>query len=167
MRRLAARIIFASVMAGAIVLSGCEQDNNSEHFAKESAQGGIAEVQMGRLAVERGASPAVKAFGQQMVDDHSKANNEMTQLAARKHLQLPQEMTSGQKSEMEKLSKLSGAEFDKEYVDAMVKDHEHDVEDFQIQANKGNDADVKALAAKTLPTLQRHLQMIRDIKAKM
>jgi putative membrane protein len=149
------------------VLTGCERDQNSDHFAKESAQGGMAEAQMGRLAAERGSNPAVKQFGQQMVDDHSKANNELTQLAARKNIQLPQEMTSEQKSTMDKLSKLSGAEFDREYVDAMVKDHEHDVEDFQIQANKGNDADVKAFAAKTLPVLQKRLQMIRDIKSKM
>jgi putative membrane protein len=155
------------VVLAAVLLTGCGRDQNSEHFAKESAQGGMVEVQMGRLAAERGSNPAVKQFGQQMVDDHSKANNEMTQLAARKNIQLPQEMTAEQKSTMDKLSKLSGAEFDREYVDAMVKDHEHDVEDFQIQADKGNDADVKAFAAKTLPVLQKHLQMIRDIKSKM
>ncbi len=159
--------IIISVVFAAVLLTGCERDQNSEHFAKESAQGGMAEVQMGRLAAERGSNAAVKRFGQQMVDDHSQANNDLTQIAARKNMQLPQEMTSEQKSTMDKLSKLSGAEFDHEYVDAMVKAHEHDVEDFQIQADKGSDAEVKAFAAKMLPVLQRHLQMIRDIKSKM
>lgn len=160
-------LVGAFVLLAALLVVACEQDNNSEHFAKESAQGGLAEVQMGKLAVAHASNPAVKQFGQQMVDDHTKANNELLAVAARKNLTLPTAPTSEQQSEADKLGKLSGADFDKEYVEAMVKDHEHDVEDFQIQADKGNDPDVKAYAAKTLPVLQHHLQMIRDIKAKM
>lgn len=163
------QLTFLGVLALTAVLLGaaCEQDNNSEHFAKESAQGGLAEVQMGRLAAAQASNPAVKQFGQQMVDDHSKANNELLAVAARKNMTLPTAPTAEQQAEADKLAKLTGADFDKEYVAAMVKDHEHDVEDFQIQADKGNDPEVKAFAAKTLPTLQHHLQMIRDIKAKM
>jgi putative membrane protein len=76
-------------------------------------------------------------------------------------------VSAEQKETMTKLSKLSGADFDKAYVDAMVDDHEHDVKDFQEQANEGKDADLKAFAAKTLPVIQHHLQMIKEIKAKM
>jgi putative membrane protein len=159
-------ILSCSVLL-ALVALGCNRDEDPNHFAMEAAQGGLAEVQLGRLAVEHATNPAVKQFGQQMVDDHSKAGNELMQLAARKQMQLPTDVSAEQKETMTKLSKLSGADFDKAYVDAMVDDHEHDVKDFQAQANEGQDADLKAFAAKTLPTLQHHLQMIKDIKAKM
>jgi putative membrane protein len=98
-----------------------------------------------------------------MIDDHTKANSELTRLAGQKNVTLPQEVNSDQKSEMDKLSKLTGADFDKEYIQYMVKDHEEDVAEFQKQANDGTDGDVKAFAAKTLPTLQSHLQMARDV----
>lgn len=160
-------LAFGAMALLSMLTFGCASDSDSEHFAKEAAQGGMAEVQIGRLASERASNPAVKQFGQQMVEDHTKAGSELTQVAARKNIQLPGDLKSEDKSEQDKLSKLSGADFDKEYVDFMVKDHEHDVEDFQEQANKGNDADVKAFASKTLPVLQHHLQMIRDIKSKM
>lgn len=156
-----------SLLVLGLLTFGCARDDDPNHFAREAAQGGLAEVQMGRLAAERATSPAVKQFGQQMVEDHSKAGNELTQLAARKNLQLPTDVSAEQKATMEKLAKLSGADFDKAYVDAMVEDHEHDVADFQQQANGGQDADLKAFAAKTLPVIQHHLQMIKNIKAKM
>jgi putative membrane protein len=131
-----------------------------------AAQGGLAEVQLGRLAAERGSTEAVKQFGQHMVMDHSKANQELMQLAQRKNVSLPQEVNSDQKSEADKLSKLSGADFDKEYIDYMVKDHEEDAKEFQEQSNEGGDADVKAFAAKTLPVIQGHLKMAQEIKSK-
>jgi putative membrane protein len=102
-----------------------------------------------------------------MVTDHSKANAELMQLAGRKNIQLPTDVKSDQKSEQDKLSKLSGADFDKEYVDYMTKDHEEDVSEFQKQSQSGGDAEIKAFAAKTLPTIQHHLQMIKEIKSKM
>ena len=105
----------------------------------------------------------MRNFGMQMVQDHTKANTELKAVATRKNITVSSEMSSSQKSTIEKLSKLSGAEFDKEYMSNMVKDHEADVKEFQTQANKGNDPEVKAFAAKTLPTLQKHLQMARDV----
>jgi putative membrane protein len=163
---------FSLPVAAALLMLACAGDasdggKKSDGFAKNAAQGGMAEVQMGKLAAERGGSAAVKLFGQRMVDDHTKANIEMNQLAARKNIALPQELSSEQKSMMDKLSKLAGADFDKQYVDAMVEDHEKDVEEFQTQSEKGDDPDVRAFAAKTLPTLRDHLQMIKDIKSKL
>ncbi|HEX8178573.1 MAG TPA: DUF4142 domain-containing protein [Pyrinomonadaceae bacterium] len=163
-KRIAALVCVALL---ALLAVGCERAEDTSHFMMEAAQGGLAEVQMGQLAVSRGTNPAVKQFGQQMVDDHSKANSELMQLAARKSMQLPTSVSDEQKEMMGKLAKLSGADFDKAYVDAMVEDHEHDVKDFQAQAGQGNDADVKAFAVKTLPTLQHHLEMIKAIKAKL
>ena len=156
---------FACAMAG-VLLAGCSAGGDSGKFMNAAAQGGLAEVQLGRLAAERGSSEAVRQFGQHMVMDHSKANQELMQLAQRKGIALPQEVSSEQKSEADKLSKLSGADFDKEYIGYMVKDHQEDAEEFREQAEKGADADVKDFAAKTLPIIEGHLKMARDLKDK-
>lgn len=126
----------------------------------------MSEVQLGQMAATRGTSELVKQFGQRMVDDHTKANQELIRLAVQKNVTLPQAVNSKQQSIADKLTKLTGADFDKEYIADMVDDHEEDVEAFSKQAEKGTDAAVKAFAAQTLPTLQKHLQLAREIKAK-
>lgn len=136
-------------------------------FLMEASQGGMAEVELGKLAASKAQSPEVKKFGEKMVSDHTKANNELKALAAKKGVVLPAELSSSQKSELEKLKGLSGADFDKEYVELMVDDHEEDVDAFQSQADGAKDADIKAFAAKTLPTLKSHLEMIKNISSKM
>lgn len=136
-------------------------------FMNDAAPGGMAEVEMGRLAVKQAASKDVKAFAERMIADHSKAGAELKALAQQKKVMLPAEILPKHKEIVEKLSKLNGAEFDKEYVKAMVADHEKDVTAFEAQAKGSVDADVKAFAEKTLPTLKMHQQMIRDIAAKM
>ena len=125
------------------------------------------EVELGRLAAEKGASDEVRQFGRRMVDDHTKANEELTQLASSKGLTLPTAPDSKHQSEMQKLSALSGEKFDREYVKMMVKDHKKDVGEFQKEAARGADPDLKAFAARALPTLQEHLQMIQRINDKM
>lgn len=136
-------------------------------FMMEAAAGGMAEVELGRLAVTKAQSPEVKNFAQKMVDDHSKANEELKALAARKNLSLPTRLDEKHQDLMEKLNGLSGAEFDRAYVEAMVDDHQKTVELFKNETEDGEDADVKAWASKTLPTLQAHLEMIKGIEAKM
>jgi len=133
-------------------------------FMTAAAQGGIAEVEMGRLAAGHASSDKVKQFGQRMVDDHTKANDELKQLASQKGLTLPTEMNAKQKSTMNKLSKLNGAEFDRAYMRDMVTDHQEDVAEFQRESTNGSDADVKAFAGKVLPTLQEHLRMAQEIE---
>ncbi len=160
-------ILFALLAAVSLFLIACSKTEDSSKFANEAAQGGMAEVEMGRLAVAHATNPEVKQFGQRMVDDHIRANTEFMQLAGRKNMQLPREVSSEQKERMDKLSKRSGADFDKAYVDAMVEDHENDVKEFEEQSKNGTDADIKQFAAKTLPTLKQHLEMIRAIKSKM
>ena len=105
-------------------------------FMNKAAQGGMAEVELGKLAASKGANADVKKFGQQMVDDHSKANSELKTVAASKSITLPTEVNAEQKAMMDKLSKLSGAAFDKEYVKGMVEDHEKDVADFEKTINR-------------------------------
>ena len=141
--------------------------DNSISFMSRAAQGGMAEVKMGDLAASKAKDPEVKQFGQKMVTDHTKANNDLKTVAAKENISLPPDVNAEQKDEMEKLSKLSGADFDKEYVKTMVEDHEKDVADFQKQADSGTNADVKDFAAKTLPVLKTHLEMIKNIQAKM
>ena len=150
-----------------LLILACSSAKDSAKFANEAAQGGLAEVELGRLAAQKGADPSVREFGQRMVADHSKAGSELKAIAARKGLPLPGDINSDQKSEMDKLAKLSGAEFDQEYMSAMLKDHEEDVKAFETQSKEGTDADVKAFAAKTLPTLQEHLQMARSAAQKV
>jgi putative membrane protein len=159
--------ILAVIVTATLFFVACSKSEDSSKFANEAAQGGMAEVEMGRLAVARANNAEVQQFGQRMIDDHSKGNNELMQLAERKKIQLPKNLASEEREMVDKLSKRSAADFDKAYVDAMVEDHEHDVKAFEEQAEGGTDPDLKQWAAKTLPTLKQHLEMIRAIKSKM
>jgi len=136
-------------------------------FMNDAAPGGMAEVELGRLASKQAASKDVKAFAERMIADHSKAGEELKALAQQKKVTLPTDIMPKHKEAMAKLSKLSGAEFDKAYVREMVVDHEKDVTAFEATAKGAVDSDVKAFAGKTLPTLKMHLQMIRDMAARM
>jgi len=128
-------------------------------FVMEAAMGGMMEVELGRLAAQQGASDAVKQFGQRMVDDHSKANQELMALAQGKGITLPTEMDEKHHKDMTKLSGLSGAEFDREYGKMMASDHRKDVSEFEKESSRAADADLREFATRTLPTLQEHLRM--------
>lgn len=141
--------------------------SSDKEFINKAAQGGLAEVQMGGLAVQKAQNEEVKTFGQKMVTDHSKANSELKTIAAQKGVEVTVGLNSEQTEEMSKLSKLSGAAFDKEYVRIMVADHEKDVAEFQKQAAIGTDQDTKEFAQDTLPTLKMHLDMIKTISGKI
>jgi len=132
------------------------QDHN---FIMDAAMGGMMEVELGRVAAEKGMSDAVKQFGQRMVDDHSKANSELMSLASSKGITLPTELDAKHREQVTKFSAMSGAELDREYTKMMVSDHRKDVSEFEKQSTRGTDSDLKAFATKTLPTLQEHLRM--------
>jgi putative membrane protein len=136
--------------------------DSPDDFMKKAAQGGMAEVEMGKLAASKATDPEVKKFAQMMVDDHSKANEELKGVAAKKSVTLPADLGTHQ-SDLDDLKGQSGAEFDKTYVKLMLTDHRRDVDEFQSQADKSADPEVKAFAAKTLPTLKRHLESIQTI----
>ena len=148
-------------------MSSSKMSSGDSKFAKMAAMGGMDEVQLGQLAAQKASDPDVKSFGQKMVDDHSKANDQLKQIASQKGMTLPADLSTMQKHDMDKLSKLSGAAFDSAYVSMMVKDHKKDIADFQKEANSGKDSDLKGFASSTLPTLQDHLKMVQDISAKM
>jgi len=134
-------------------LSGPDAD-----FVNKAAQGGLAEVQLGQMVAQKAQNQAVKDFAQRMVDDHSKANDQLKQLASQKGITLPADVDSSDKQFQDQLSSASGAKFDKMYMDHMVQDHKKDVSEFQSEATKAADPDVKNFAQQTLPTLQDHLQ---------
>jgi putative membrane protein len=133
-----------------------------QKFVAKAAQGGMAEVDLGNVAKQNGSNDAVKQFGDRMVTDHSKANDELKSLAQQKSWTLPSEPKASDKSKQERLSKMTGAAFDKAYMRDMVMDHQNDVKEFQKCASSCSDPDLKAWAAKTVPTLQDHLKMAQD-----
>jgi putative membrane protein len=136
-------------------------------FVLEAAMGGMMEVKAGDVASDRAANAAVKEFGQRMVRDHGKANVELTQLATQVGVQLPKELDAKHAATVERLTALSGAQFDQAYMRLMVEDHVKDVAAFQTEAEKGSEPRVKAWAAKTLPTLKEHLAMAREVAKKV
>ncbi|MDQ2721267.1 MAG: DUF4142 domain-containing protein [Bacteroidota bacterium] len=148
-------------------MSNTPVDSNTKDFANEAAAGGMMEVQLGNIAVKNGASQSVKDFGQMMVDDHTKVNNQMKDLAGKKNITLPSTVTDKQQKEIDNLSKKTGADFDKAYVNMMVDDHKNDIAAFKKAGNKVNDADFKSFITNALPTLQKHLDAIENIKKKM
>ena len=141
--------------------------NPDQKFVMDAAQGGMMEVQLGTLATQKAASDDVKQFGQRMVDDHSKANQELTTLAGQNNIAVATALDAKNQAMVDKLSKLSGAEFDKEYMAHMVSDHEKDVAEFERESKSGKDAEVKSWAGTTLPTLQEHLRMAKEVHAKV
>jgi len=134
-------------------------------FVEKAAVGGLAEVSMGKMAQEKGSSDQVKQFGARMVEDHSKANDELKQVASSKGITLPTDLDAKHKAKIDKMQKLSGAQFDRAYMDDMVADHKQDVAEFKKEASSGKDSEVKSFAAKTLPTLEDHLKMAESTDA--
>ena len=148
--------------------SSSKLSSDDSNFVKEAAQGGMMEVELGKLAQEKATSEKVKAFGKRMEQDHSKANDELKKLASDKGVQLSTALDSKHKSKVDKLSKMSGADFDKRYMSDMVSDHKEDIKKFQKEADKGKDAELKQFASQKLPTLKEHLQLAesteKDVK---
>jgi putative membrane protein len=136
-------------------------------FAIEAAQGGMAEVETGKLAAQNATDPDVKAFGQQMVDDHGKANEQLKSIAEKENLTLPTTMSAKHQAMYDMLKTKTGADFDKAYVKAMMKDHTEDVKEFKKESDNGKDEQIKGFAAETLPIIQGHLEKIKGIQSKM
>ena len=145
-----------------------DTDNNNTDFLTEAAGGGMMEVQLGQLAKTHASSQAVKDFGSMMVRDHSNANTQLKSIATKKNVTLPATLPEKLQKHVDDLTAKNGAEFDKDYISMMVDDHEKDIKLFEKCAkNDKEDADVKGFAAKTLPTLYKHLDAAKAIKDKM
>lgn len=136
-------------------------------FVKEAAGGGLMEVELGRLATEKASSPEVKQFGQRMVDDHTKVNQELSTIALQNNVQIPTELTGKAKAEYDRLSKLSGEQFDHAYMQLMVRDHRKDVSDFRKESTSAKDTELKSFASQTLPTLEDHLKLAEQTQSSL
>jgi putative membrane protein len=156
-------ILMASTVAN-VAFAASKGDGD---FVTKAAQGGMEEVALGRMASNQAASADVKQFGQRMMTDHAKANEELKAVAEKSGTAMPQDLSKKQQADEARLAKLNGAAFDKAYMTMMVSDHEEDIAEFEKEATSGKDVDVKAFAAKTLPTLKEHLSMAREAQSKV
>ncbi|HVM47801.1 MAG TPA: DUF4142 domain-containing protein [Candidatus Acidoferrum sp.] len=134
-------------------------------FACEAARGGMMEVKAGQLAQTQGYNLAVKQFGERMVTDHSKVNDQLKALVSQKGAMLPASLGHKDQRTLDALAKLSGKEFDRTYAADMVKDHKEDIKAFQKEAESADDPALRAFARNTVPILTQHLQMAEQMKA--
>ncbi|ALA59258.1 DUF4142 domain-containing protein [Nitrospira moscoviensis] len=154
------------VLCGSAVFADQGKDQPKEKlFLMKAAQSQQGEIELGKMAKERAASDQVKQFGQRMIEDHTKANQQVTQLAKQEGVELPEGMTAMQKEKAQKFSQLSGKEFDKAYIRYMTKDHRQDVIEFEQSAKEIKDQDVQQWAQQTLPKLKEHLEIAKTIGA--
>lgn len=120
-------------------------------------------MELGKLAQQKASSDAVKQFGERMVTDHTKANDQLKEVASKEGVAVPTTLDKKEQSHIDKLSKLQGPQFDKAYMKDQVKDHQKDVQEFQDEAQLGTNPDIKQFASQTLPVLQQHLDQAKDI----
>ncbi len=135
-------------------------------FMKKAAQGGLEEVELGKMVASKAKSDDVKQFAQRMVDDHKKANDQLKSLAQQKGITLPTQMDAKGQALKSRLEKLSGDQLDKAYMKEMVQDHAKDVQEFKTASQTAKDSDVKSFASQTLPTLQDHLKQAKEVASK-
>ena len=138
-------------------------NESDRSFITAAAQGGMAEVKLSQLAENRAECEEVKDFGQRMVQDHQRANQELMQMASQKGESPDAKLDAKHQNLYERLSSLSGENFDREYINAMVEDHEQVISEFERETSYGNDQDLKTWASMTLPTLREHLEMAQNI----
>jgi putative membrane protein len=139
---------------------------NDARFAVDAANGGMAEVELGKLAQSSGSSEEVKAFGQMMITDHSRANEELKAIAQSKNIALPDSVGGDERKMINNLSKKSGKDFDKSYIKAMTEDHKKDIKLFEDAEKSLKDSTLKQFASDKLPTLRKHLSHVEGIKQK-
>ena len=164
---LSAATLALAMSFGAQAADNGKLSSQDKSFMKDAAEAGNAEISASKTALEKSSSSDVKTFAQMMVDDHTKANTELQGLASQKGVKLPDGPSIAQKTEIKMLSARKGSSFDQHYADSIgVKDHQDVIKLFQKEIDKGSDADVKAWASKTLPTLQHHLEAAQTLKTK-
>jgi putative membrane protein len=155
---LASAGLFAALSTQVIAQNG----SSDMRFAREAAIGGMTEVELGKLAVQKGSSDRVKQFGQRIVNDHTKAGDDLKGIAAKDDFSLPSDLDADHKATVDRLSKMSGTEFDRAFINDMVKDHETDIAEFEKEVKSGTNPDLKSWASNTLPTLRDHLRRAKD-----
>ena len=153
------------MIAGCLLSTAALCASQDTDFARHAASGGLAEVSMGNLAESHAQSADVKSFGQRMVQDHSKANDQLMAAAAQANIKLPANPMPMDQAAVDRLSKLQGTAFDRAYSQQMVKDHKKTIALFQHEAADGANSNLKTFASNTLPTLKEHLKMAETLPA--
>ena len=168
MKSVTALSFIAATLLALVGLAGAQglSDADSE-FIKKAAIGGAAEVELGNVATQRASRPAVKEFGAKMVRDHSAANAELATLAKSKGVQVPTALDAEHQALRDRLMALQGPDFDRAYMQEMVKDHTQDVAEFERASQTATDRELRAWAAGKLPTLREHLALARDVNSKV
>jgi putative membrane protein len=138
---------------------------SDEKFMRDAAEGSVAEIDLGKLAQQKGQSEEVKNFGARMVEDHSKSNEELKKIAAREHINLPTNVYRKDASTHRRLARMNGPEFDKAYAETMVRDHQEDIATFKQEAKGGQKSALQQFAQQTLPTLESHLKEAQQMRA--
>jgi putative membrane protein len=132
-------------------------------FAKDAAVSGLVEVELGKLATQKGSKDEIKQFGEKLASDHSKANEQLKQVAGKENIQVPDALDSKHQSQIDKLAKLDGEAFDKAFLKDQLKDRQAAVQDFNSEAQSGADPELRTFASNMLPTLQQQLQVARNL----
>jgi putative membrane protein len=162
------KTLFPVLLGGGLILSAAaapKLNGDDLDFVNGAAKGGTTEVALGRLAAEKSSNPSVQAFANRMIHDHSEIDIRLATLAASKGVELPDGKGLMNDATYLELKVLSGKEFDKAYVKAMLADHKNDVSSFEKEMTAAQDPDVKNFVAKTLPILREHLSMIQKIQS--
>jgi putative membrane protein len=167
---LAAVAAMASLNASAqssSARSSAATSSNDSKFLQDAIRGNAAEVQMGELAKQRAESKAVRDYGQMLIDDHSKANEKATKIAAQMNITAAAEPSAKQQQEHAAMAKLSGTEFDTTFMSHMVQGHQQALAEYTAQAQSGNSSKVTDYAKDTLPTLKEHLSKAQSVESKL
>lgn len=160
---VAAQTPSSSTQSATSAKAGAKLSRADKDFIEDAAKGGMFEVQSGQLAQQKGSDQSVKDFGKKLADDHGKANDELKQIADSKGVKMPDKEKWGDRREVSKLQKMSGADFDREFAQHEIKDHEKDIKDFEKASSKLSDPDLKAWAQNQLPVLREHLAMAQKL----
>jgi len=144
-----------------------KMDSTDQTFVKKAAQDGLGEVQIAQLAQQKSSDPQVKQLAQKLIDDHQKSNDELKSIADRQNIQLPSNLSQQDKDRVDRLSKLSGKQFDEAFLREQVRDHKKDIREFKNEASNGQDPQLKQFAQKNVSVLQEHLSMAQQNESSM
>jgi putative membrane protein len=158
------RVNETTPIAGPTATSGQGQDAD---FLRTASHINQAEVDAGRMAMERAIDPEVRRFGEMLANDHRESLQELEQLASQQDIALPQQLDNKHQQMLSRLSQLQGAQFDREFINEMVKRHEEAISRFENQMRSGRDAQAKSYAANAIPSLREHLRIAREIEARL
>jgi putative membrane protein len=136
-------------------------------FLTEAARGATLEVQLANLAAQKATSDEVKRYAQRLATDHSQAGQTIRQMASNLKFTLPQDLTPEQRNLVSRLENLSGKAFDRDYIKAMIADHQKDISEYERAASQATNQEIKQFASQALPMLRDHLKQAREIAGKL